>query len=176
MLKIRFYTLAQYPQEEAWLQREAARGNLIERITIPCFYFFRKGKPQKIAYRYDFEDSYSSREECIALYKEYGWRLIGSINHFLLFSHPIREGQPMPELFSNAESRDEMISRILQRRMIPLFCLFGLMCLISIMMVMRHAAADSVFLITGCTMAVGLMDFACLAGLLKIRSRLRSGS
>lgn len=174
MLKIRFFTLGQYPQEQAWLEEEAARGNILQKMKTPCFYWFQKEEPQNLVYRYDFVPSGKTQEDCISLYEDYGWTYVGQINDFLLFVHDgSPNAQPEPELFSSQESRDEMVQRIMRKRMIPLLVLFVILLGILMMLLVRQADPAVVLVFAVCVLFTGWLDFSCLLDLLHIRRRIR---
>lgn len=174
MLKIRFFTLGQYPQEQAWLEEEAARGNILQKIKTPCFYWFQQETPQNLVYRYDFVPSGKTQEDCIDLYEQYGWNYVGQINDFLLFVHSgAAKSRFIPELFSSQESRDEMVQRIIRKRMIPLLVLFVLLLLILLMLIVRRADPMVQIVMAVIVLFTGILDFSCLSDLFRIRSRIR---
>lgn len=87
MLRIRFYNLGQYPQEEQWLHEMAAQGWIIQKSVLPCFYFFQKEKPQDIVYRFDFLPCVRQQDDSINLFEDYGWKYITQMNDFVLFAN-----------------------------------------------------------------------------------------
>lgn len=172
MLKIRFFTLGQYPQEQAWLEEEARKGNILQKTILPCFFLFEKEKPQNLIYRYDFIPSDKTEAECIALYSEYGWKYVTKMNGFVLFVHEADTASRQDlELFSSAESKNEMIQRILKNRMYPLLGLLVVMIALSIFCIARNPSLDTLFIQIGCTLIVGWVDLSCLWQLRKLQKQ-----
>lgn len=172
MLKIRFYTLGQYPQEEKWLEEMAAQGLIIQKSILPCFYIFKKEKPQNLIYRYDFVAGENDRQERISFYEEYGWRYVTGMNDFMLFVHTADDASSKAlDIFSSDQSREEMIIRILKKRMLPLGMVFLLMVMISLYLWLKQAEFDTRIIFLICTLIVGIVDFSCLFQLLELKKK-----
>lgn len=138
MIKIRLFTLAQYAQEEQWLESMAKNGWMLTSSRFPFLYQFKKEEPKDMIYRFDYFSQPEKAEDCIHLYEEYGWTHIPSVNGFLLFCKPVSNGDENDlEPFSTAESREEMVQRIIHARLIPLTWVLGLMFLLTLFTLYR---------------------------------------
>ena len=60
---IRFFTIADYEDEEIWLREQHRKGWKLQRMIVPCFYIFEACTPEDVIYRLDYrnheEDSFS---------------------------------------------------------------------------------------------------------------------
>ena len=52
---IRFFTIADYKEEERWLREQHKQGWKLVRMTVPCFYTFESCEPQDVIYRLDYK-------------------------------------------------------------------------------------------------------------------------
>lgn len=50
-VKIRFYTIADFNEEEIWLRKEHQSGWKLVKMVPPCFYHFEKCQPEDVIYR-----------------------------------------------------------------------------------------------------------------------------
>lgn len=170
MLKFKFFTLGEYPQEEKWLHEMAENGMVLQKSILPCFYIFRKEKPQDLVYRYDFIPSQKTLQECISLYGEYGWTYVTGMNDFALFVRSARDLKPEDlEIFSSPESRREMIERILKNRMYPLLICLGFLLILFGIQMMKPDNLDGKMIAGACALIVGFVDFRCLLELWKLK-------
>lgn len=52
---IRFFTIADYEDEEIWLHNQHMSGWKLVKMILPCFYIFEKCTPAEVAYRLDYK-------------------------------------------------------------------------------------------------------------------------
>ncbi len=126
----RFWTITDYEEEEEFLREQHREGWKLKKYWLPGFYFFDRCNPEDVVYRLDFEQAaQDEKSEYLQLYHDYGWEYLFDVNGFSYFKKPadIMEGDL--EIFSDNESRLEMVRRIFRRRMIPLLIIF-LCCVI----------------------------------------------
>lgn len=128
----RFLTITDYEEEEMFLRQQHQEGWKFKKYWIPGFYFFDRCTPEDVVYRLDFDQAHKEdKSEYLQLYYDYGWEYLFDVNGFSYFRKPadtMQEEVDM-EIFSDNESKLEMIRRIFRRRMIPLFLIF-LCCLV----------------------------------------------
>lgn len=126
----RFYTIADYEEEEKWLRRQHQKGWKLVRMIPPCIYTFASCEPQDVIYRLDYKNSEQSADYMLML-KDFGWEYIGDCLGWLYFRKPAAaaETEEDGELFSEDASRVEMVSKIVRTRMLPLGIIF-LCCVI----------------------------------------------
>ena len=70
--KIRFWTIADFREEEDWLRGMAREGLHFLRMVVPCFYIFEKGEPRDVIYRLDFTNNAEGGDYARML-GEFGW-------------------------------------------------------------------------------------------------------
>lgn len=54
---VRFFTIADYEEEEVWLHNQHKNGWKLLRMIPPCFYIFEKCTPEDMAYRLDYKNN-----------------------------------------------------------------------------------------------------------------------
>ena len=123
--RIRFFTIADYEEEEIWLRRQHSSGWKLIRTVLPCFYVFERCAPEDVVYRLDYKNS-TETGDYLQLYRDYGWECCERMSGWLYFRKPASacETEAEGEIFSDNATRVELISRIVKTRMLPLLALF----------------------------------------------------
>jgi hypothetical protein len=129
-LKIRFFTIADYEEEEQWLRSQHQNGWKLVKMTPPCFFTFEPCQPEDVIYRLDFKNKKVTgdyRQMCA----DFGWEYAGACVGWLYFRKAASQvdGEAEGELFSDNASKGNMIRHILQMRMLPVLIIF-LCCVI----------------------------------------------
>lgn len=129
--EIRFYTVADYLEEEQWLRDQHRNGWKITRMTPPCFYYFESCEPKDVIYRLDYRNDVVEDETYLQMLKDFGWEYFGKCFgwHYFRKDADAIESKEEGELFSDDASRVDLISAIVKTRMIPLAIIF-LCCVI----------------------------------------------
>lgn len=126
----RFWTITDYEEEEQFLREQQRKGWRFRKYWLPGIYFFDKCTPQDVVYRLDFGQAEKDKKmEYLLLYHDYGWEYLFDVNGFSYFRKPAGVEEEELEIFSDNESRIEMVNRIFKYRMIPLLLVFFL-CLV----------------------------------------------
>lgn len=127
--EIRFFTIADYEEEEVWLQNQHKNGWKLLRMIFPCFYIFEKCTPEDVAYRLDYKNN-AETSNYFQIFRDYGWEYIGQCVGWMYFRKPSSEmdSEQDSEIFSDNESRLDMINHVVKTRMRP-FCIVFL-CLV----------------------------------------------
>ena len=121
----RFWTITDYEEEEQFLTEQHRAGWKLRRYILPGFYIFDRCMPQEVSYRLDFDQAgYGEKAEYLQLYRDYGWEYLFDVNGFSYFRKPAGAEEEDMEIFSDNESRIEMVSRVFKYRMIPLLLIF----------------------------------------------------
>ena len=94
---IRFFTIADYEDEEIWLHNQHMSGWKLVKMIPPCFYIFEKCTPAKVAYRLDYKNN-SETSNYFQIFRDYGWEYI--------------------------VSRIEMIDHVVKTRLLPILIIF----------------------------------------------------
>ena len=123
--KIRFWTIADFREEEVWLREMAKSGLHLKRMIVPCFYVFEKGAPEDVIYRLDFTNNDEGKDYARML-GEFGWENCGRCVGWVYWrrSADALANEAEGELFSDDESRLDMVKKVIRTRMLPVLTIF----------------------------------------------------
>lgn len=129
-MKLRFFTVADYEEEEIWLRNHHKNGLRFVKFIAPCFFLFEPCTPEDVIYRLDYKNEKQSNDY-LQLFRDYGWEYLDSFGGWFYFRKPAAEIQVESdgEIFSDTASKADMIQHIIKTRMLPLFLIF-VCCLI----------------------------------------------
>ncbi|NLD16327.1 MAG: DUF2812 domain-containing protein [Tissierellia bacterium] len=121
--KFNFFTISDYEKEEKYLREMANKGYHLESIFFPGFYKFQKGEPKDIVYRLDFNNfKGGEKNSYIKLFEDYGWEYLLEFVGWSYFRKDAKEADI--EIFSDDESRLNLVNRIFVARLLPLILIF----------------------------------------------------
>lgn len=122
---IRFFTIADYEEEEIWLHNQHKNGWKLIEMKPPCLYVFEKCSSEDVAYRLDYKNN-SETANYFQMFTDYGWEYIGHCAGWLYFRKPSSEMESVydGELFSDNESRIDMIDHVIKTRLLPFLLIF----------------------------------------------------
>ena len=126
-----FFVLTDYEQEEEFLRRMHQGGHRLVKVTLPGFYYFENCEPEDVVYRLDFNpQKVEDRVSYLQMYQDYGWEYLQDLNGYSYFRKSAEQVSPEDtEIFSDSESRLDMLRRIFRKRMLVVLCIF-LCCVI----------------------------------------------
>ena len=129
-VSVRFYTIADWEEEEAWLRRRHQAGWKLVRVILPCFYVFESCEPEDVIYRLDYRAN-EQTPAYMQMMRDFGWEYCGICVGWLYFRKPAAEAQTEEEgeLLSDNASRVERVSKIVKTRLLPVTGIF-LCCVI----------------------------------------------
>ena len=81
---IRFFTIADYEDEEIWLREQHRKGWKLQRMIVPCFYIFEACTPEDVIYRLDYRNN-EEDSEYLQLFRDYGWEQFARCMGWLYF-------------------------------------------------------------------------------------------
>ncbi|MBC2575581.1 DUF2812 domain-containing protein [Peptostreptococcus canis] len=123
--RVRFFTIADYLEEEKWLEEQHKKGWKLLKMIPPCFFIFEECDSEEVIYQLDYKDE-KVTEDYLQMYKDYGWEYLGSCfgwNYFRkLDINVLCENDR--KIFSDTESKISMIEHIFRTRMLPLLIIF----------------------------------------------------
>lgn len=127
---VRFFTIADYEEEESFLRSQHKNGWKLVKTIIPCFYIFEECKPEDVVYRLDYKNN-TENNDYFQIYKDYGWEYFNRCAGWLYFRKPMSDtdSEQDGEIFSDNGSRIAMVDHIVKTRMLPLLVIF-LCCLL----------------------------------------------
>ena len=122
----KFFTLFEYEEEEAFLETQHKNGWKVVSYKLPGFYKFEKCKPEDMTYRIDFTNENETRNtEYRQMFADNGWEFLWSVNGFSIFRKKgASASDGNNEIFTDNESKLQMLKKIHQRRLLPLITIF----------------------------------------------------
>lgn len=142
--EIRFFSIAQWKQEEAYLREQHRNGWEFVSINGICLYHFKKCDPKDVIYQLDYNrDSMTQRREYLQIFSDCGWEYLQNYAGYSYFRKAASDMDGTEEeIFCDDDSRLDMMKRIFERRMIPLFIIF---CLVIIPQIIMQSRMNSPF-------------------------------
>lgn len=127
---IRFFTIAYYIEEESWLREQSKNGWKLVGNRPPCFFTFEKQEPEDVIYKLDYRNG-KENSEYRQIFHDFGWEQCGKCAGWIYYRKPVSavENDNEGEIFSDVETRYDMIKHIYKTRMLPI-CIIFLCCLI----------------------------------------------
>lgn len=127
---IRFFTIADFVKEEQWLREESKKGWRLTGMTPPCIYRFEECVPEDTIYKLDYKNG-GETKDYMQMFEDYGWEYVTKCTGWLYFRKNAQavEHDNDAEIFSDQESRLNMIQHVMKTRMLPLAIIF-LCCVI----------------------------------------------
>jgi hypothetical protein len=124
-LKVHFFTIADYEEEERWLRSQHQKGWKLVKMTPPCFFTFEQCAPEDVIYRLDYKNANAS-DDYMQMFADFGWEYAGKCVGWLYFRKAASQvdGETEGELFSDNESKGNMIQQVISTRMLPILVLF----------------------------------------------------
>lgn len=142
----KFFTIADYEEETIWLSKQHKNGWKLKKITFPFFYTLEECTPEEIIYQLDYKNE-EVNDSYLQIYKDYGWEYCESIlgwNYFRKSAKEI-ENDTEKEIFSDRESKVQMIENILKTRMLPLLIIFFLVIIPNLRMSTKTGLGEVIF-------------------------------
>lgn len=126
----KFYTISDWIEEEEWLREQSKKGLKLCKLNPPISYVFEETEPEDVIYKLEYRNA-KAEFDCNQMYKDYGWEFCGSCFGWNYYRKPASQinSENEGELFSDKDSKIEMLERIIKTRMLPLIALF-LCCII----------------------------------------------
>ena len=122
---IRFFTIADYEEEEIWLREQHKKGWKLMKTILPCFYIFESCAPEDVVYRLDYKNN-TEDHDYLQIFHDYGWEYFNRCVGWLYFRKPVSNAdtEQDSEIFSDDASRVDMVNHIVKTRMLPLLVIF----------------------------------------------------
>lgn len=139
----RLWTVADFETEEAFLREQHKQGWGFVKYVLPGFYTFEACTPEDVIYQLDFTDTgCSAHSTYLQMFSDYGWEYVQSVNGFSYFRKPAAAHEPEDlTIFSDTQSKIDMIVKITKRRLIPSLLIF-LTCVLPYVM---HSQFDGLW-------------------------------
>lgn len=119
----KFFTIADYEKEEAYLSQMSKKGYQLKAVQFPGIYTFEKADAEPYAYRLYLRDAKKEDfDSYIQLFTDSGWEYVTEFATFSYFKKPLSDSNT--ELFSDNQSRLDMVKAIFYSRMLPILVIF----------------------------------------------------
>lgn len=90
----------------------------------PCLYIFEECDKENVIYQLDFPNvRYSDKTSYIQLFNDCGWEYVGDCLNWSYFRKSVQAHVDL-SIFSDSQSKVDMINRIFKTRMLPLLVVF----------------------------------------------------
>ncbi len=124
-MKMRFFTIADFKEEEKWLQKMHRGGLKLVNMRSPCFFYFERCEPEDVVYQLDFRNRRDGDGvEYRQMFRDCGWEYVSSCMSFHYFRKSVSKMEGEEEIFSDNVSRIDLLGRIWKWRMMPIFVIF----------------------------------------------------
>ena len=135
----RMFTIADYDKEEEFLREQHKAGYKFVRFQFPGFYYFEACEPEDVVYQLDFNDNIRKQDKAdyLQLYKDTGWEYMFDVFEWSYFRKSASLEEEEPTIFTDKESKIELINRVFKRRMLPIIIVF-FCCIIPEIIYMSH--------------------------------------
>ena len=150
----KFFTIADFIEEEQWLREQHKKGLKLTKFVLPCFYTFEEVEPEDVIYRLDYKNSKASAEYK-QMYLDYGWEYFGSCvgwNYFRKKACDVSQEND-GELFSDKESKIDMLEKIIKTRLLPLIAIL-LCCIVPNLSRFFNSNSSWIDIVLGCVFYV----------------------
>lgn len=122
---IKFFTISDWIEEETWLREQSKKGLKLCKLNPPAAYHFEEIEPEDVIYKLEYKNA-KAELDCNQMYKDYGWEYCGSCYGWNYYRKPASQikSENEGELFSDKESKIEMLEKVIKTRMLPLVAVF----------------------------------------------------
>lgn len=126
-----YFVLTDYEIEEDYLRQMHKNGWKFVKVKVPGIYYFEACTSEDVVYRLDFNPGKKAdKESYIQMFADYGWEYMQDMNEYSYFRKKADEYEPLQdEIFSDNESKYEMVKKIFNKRMLPILTIFALIIL-----------------------------------------------
>lgn len=140
---LKFFLLPDYEREEVYLTEMHKSGWKLKNIS-GFLYTFEACEPEHVVYRLDFADRKDTdMQSYIAMFREYGWEYIQDLNGYSYFrKNADGLAAADTELFSDSESRLDMMKRIIDTKLVPVWVIFVLILIPNFIKAITHGFDD----------------------------------
>ena len=147
-IQIRFFTIADWQKEEAYLKKMHAQGWKFTKISIPCIYHFTKCPPEDVTYQLDYNpEGIAHKQEYVRMFEDCGWEYLQDFAGYSYFRKADAMMQGKEEIFCDDESRLDMMKRVFAGRYFPLLIIVFLVIVPQIYFAISNGGGDAPILI-----------------------------
>jgi hypothetical protein len=121
----RFFSIADHEKEQEFLRSMHRKGWKFLWVDGLCFFHFAACEPEDVVYQLDYNpEGRAHREEYLQMFRDCGWEYLQDYVGYSYFRKPAAKMNGQEEIFSDGDSRLQMLQRVFRWRVIPLVLLF----------------------------------------------------
>lgn len=130
-----WFTIADWEKEENYLTSMHKKGWRFTSVTGVGIYHFEECEPEDMVYQLDYNRSFrEEKEEYLQIFHDCGWEFLQEYAGFTYFRKPLKEMKTVEGIFSDDESKLDMVKRIVLGRgllLLPVFLLMAALCFLT---------------------------------------------
>lgn len=127
--KYRMFTIVEFEAEQAFLREQHQQGLRFVRYVFPGFYKFEVCEPMDVIYQLDYSNAAENdKQNYLQIFRDCGWEYLFDVYGWSYFRKSASQTNGNEEIFSDIDSKIDMLTRIFKKRVIPLIVAF--LCII----------------------------------------------
>lgn len=121
----KFFTISDYDKEQVFLREQHKKGYKITHLSLLGIYKFEPCTPEDVIYQLDFCDKNTLDNDCyVQSFKDSGWEYLFNVNGWNYFRKPADSVDGNTCIFTDKESKLQLIKNLFYRKMLGLFIIF----------------------------------------------------
>ena len=118
----KFFSIADWVEEEKFHEDMHRDGWKLIKADF-CTYTYEKTAAEEYIYQLDYNPKAEKREDYLQMFSDCGWEYAGSNVGYNYFRKAKSEMQEDEEIFSDNDSKRDMLQKVIRNRMIPIIIL-----------------------------------------------------
>lgn len=147
--EFKLFNILQWEKEQDYLREQHRKGWKFVRLNFIGLYHFEKCSPEDVVYQLDYNsEGIAHKDEYVQMFSDCGWEYLQDFAGYSYFRKPTSKMDGRDEeIFCDDASRLDMMKRVFQGRMIPLFVIFFLLILPNLFMQLQNDTAEGQILL-----------------------------
>lgn len=130
MKAFKFFSIMEYEEEQEYLRSMHREGWKFQHVSWPGIYQFERCESEDVVYQLDYNpEGRKDGRSYTQMFNDCGWEFICDFVGYSYFRKPVSEMNHEEEIFSDDDSKFDMLKRVFQSRMVPMFVIFTLIIL-----------------------------------------------
>jgi lipopolysaccharide export LptBFGC system permease protein LptF len=124
--EFRYFTIFNHHKEEEYLRTRHSEGWKFIKVTGIGFYHFERCEPDDVVYQLDYNpQNKNKKSEYIQMFEDCGWEYIQDYVDYSYFRKSSCEMNGSEEIFNDEQSKADMLGRVFEGRIRPLYVIFA---------------------------------------------------
>lgn len=121
----KYFNIFQYEKEQEYLNDMHKKGWKLTKVNGLGTYHFEECEPEDVVYQLDYnKEGRANKEEYVAMFADCGWEYLFDFADYSYFRKSKAEMNNEESIFSDEQSRYEMMERVCKGRLLPVLVLF----------------------------------------------------